>query len=281
MENEKKVEKIDTSNIFEDFWDDSIVWEDLKKAEKAAKRDAIFYIKMIWNIFKYLNSILILALLLGWAYIWLQLNDNFKNKSYLNPVCSILLWTDLWYDEHNCSSLASLKDDYKNKLEIEKENKLEKIIPLINDLYIIEDFVNSKKVGFLIDKTNVRNAPLEIIEKFDAIKNTFSEIDKAQIRCSNINIEQNILEVDCIAYSSLWEKGIPWFNWEKTKKETLVGTSISIASSFINYMDISGVFKVEEAQKIFTLDPVIWEGNFTYKTDFSLRLVYKETNLLY
>ena len=281
MENEKKIEKIDTSNIFEDFWDDSIVEEDLKKAESAAKRDMFFYIKLLWNIFKYLNSLLIVILLIAWAYIWIQLNDNFSNKLYLNPVCSILLGTDLEYEESNCSSLGSIKNLYVKKLEDEKEKKLEKLIPLINDLYIIEDFVNSKKVSFLIEKTNIRNNPLNIIKEFDTIKNNFTQIDKAQIRCSNISIEQNILEIDCEAYSSVWEKGIPWFNWEKTKKDTLNGTSISIASSFINYIGISSAFKVEDAQRSFILEPIIWEGNFTYKTSFSLRLAYKENNLLY
>ena len=281
MGNEEKIEEIDTSNIFEDFGENLEAGDDVDKAEAAAKKDLIFYIKIIWNLFKYLNIFLIIALLIAWGYIWLQLNDQFNDKPYLNPICSIMLGTDLNYEEDNCSSLASVEGIYAERLKKENEKKLEKILPILSDLYVIEDFINSKKVNFLFEKTETRNNPLKIIEKFDIIKNDFTQMDKAQIRCSNIRIEENILEVDCEAYSSLWEKGIPWFNWEHSKKDTLVWTSISIASSFINYVDISSMFKIIESQKSFSLQPVVWEGGFIYKTSFSLRLMYDEGNLLY
>lgn len=278
--NKDKVEDINISNIFEDF--DSNIDIDSESEKNETKKDFIYYLNIIWNIFKYLNILFVFVLVFVLSYVWVQLSEDFKEKSYLDPICDLLLWENLNYDELSCSSVSSILWVYEDKLNTKKEDILVKLIPLVQDLYIIEDFKNSKKVNFLLDKSESRDNPILIVKDFDFLKNDFTILDKAQIRCSNIKVSENLLEADCSAFSSLWDSWIPWFNWEKTEANSIWWTSVSLASSFLNYIDLSDNFDVVDMQKVFTYTKVVWEGNFTYKTDFKLKAQYKEsTNLLF
>jgi hypothetical protein len=54
--------------------------------------------------------------------------------------------------------------------------------------------------------------PLEILEAFDSLKNTFSPTDKQEISCYDISIREDILDITCDAFSSDWNTDIVTLN---------------------------------------------------------------------
>jgi len=269
---ENNNEKIDTSNIFEDFENDFSLRDDIIKTEEDIKKDSIYYLSVIWNIIKYLNLFLILVVLIAWTYIWVQNSGNLSEKSFLDPVCPVLLWNsmDLWAT--SCSSVTAALEDYNKKYEVELESSLYKVIPLIESLFLIEDFQNSKRVSFVLDKSENKENPMLILKEFDKVKYDFTEDDKAIVSCSNIKIYEDTLEAECSSYSSIWDSQILWFDGKKDG-DFIRWTSITIASSFLNYLDLSPKFKVVNPQKEFTSERVVQKW-FTRKTDFKLKLKY-------
>ncbi len=100
-------------------------------------------------------------------------------------------------------------DSYKTKLLTMKEETMLKVAPIAKDLSIYNDYINSEKVSFIISQTKAKNNPINILSEFDALKNSFSPIDKSQIRCYDITITDNNLTASCSAYSTAWEPSIP------------------------------------------------------------------------
>ena len=98
---------------------------------------------------------------------------------------------------------------------------------------LANNFTNSKPVTFLLNKTDSRLKPLDILSDFDAIKNKFEPIDKSKIQCFDMVIKDDMtLSARCEAYSSDWDSDISTVNNQKNS-----GTSISVASSFIDFME--------------------------------------------
>lgn len=99
-----------------------------------------------------------------------------------------------------------------------------------------------------------------------------------RIQCEDFNINEDfILTAKCIAYSSDFAKDIKWF--DGTDNDRISGTSISVANSFLNYIDKqSDVFTLIDRQKKFQLQEFFSEyTNFSKKTDFDLKLQYDNT----
>jgi hypothetical protein len=92
-------------------------------------------------------------------------------------------------------------------------------------------------------------------------------------------IEGNIFEAQCSAFSTLWYDNIPWLEWEKTN--TISWTSITLASSFVNYLSKNSNIKLLKKQKLFYAQAYFWQWNYTYKTDFKIKFEYTHTNLSY
>lgn len=276
-------EKIDTSNIFEDFNDDASLKEELDSIELEVNKDLIYYLSLAWNIFKYINFALFMVIIVFFSYLFIQKSDwnNFYQKAFLNPFCGILLWDAQNFDEAYCSWVSSLIERYELKLSQEKKDSLKLLIPVLKDVYTINNFINSEKVSFVIDKTNSKTNPVDILSKFDKLKNNFLFLDKKQISCQNIVIKDNTLDADCSAFTSYWDSSIPWYNWEKWTANMIWWTSVSFASSFINYIEKSedSAFELIDKQKVFTAEKLSWETWYIYRTDFKIRLYYKEANL--
>jgi hypothetical protein len=86
----------------------------------------------------------------------------------------------------------------------------------------------------------------------------------------------------CDAYSQSYENNwIVWFSWNTEKKDEYVSwTSLSLANSFLNYIEKkkdSG-FTIIDKQKLFEVEPVSWDSDiwrttgYTKKTTFNIKL---------
>ena len=268
-------EKLNTSNIFDEFEvDEKLIDEDEKE---KVKKDWIYYIKTIWNFLVYVNLILFLVVVSLFSYVYIETSDSdlFDSHGYLNPVCDFLNWEDtsfLW----DCSwlSYSIKKIDSLNKQG--NEANLEKVVDVLKKSYTINSIKNSKEAIFIIDKSKNKNDPIKILNEFDILKNEFT-YDKDRIKCENIIIEADILEANCSSFSAAWYKKIPWLNWEKTI-HTLHWTSVTLASSFINYISKHPKFSVIDRQKMFEIVPYFGEWNFVYKTNFKIKIKYSNVN---
>ena len=269
-------DKLNTSNIFDEFDIDGEIINELE--ENKVKKDWMFYIQKIWNFFVYVNFILFIIVVSLFSYIYIETSDSnlFNSKEYLDSIwiCNFLNWTDtsfMWA----CSWLSHTiqKIDFLNKKQ--SEENLEKVIDILKKSYEINSIKNSKEALFLIDKSKNKNDPIKILNEFDILKNDFASVEKRRIQCDNIIIDWNILKASCSSYSAGWYKNIPWFKWEKTIY-TLKWTSITLASSFINYLWNSSMFNVINKQKMFESVPYFWEWNFSHKTNFKIEIQYND-----
>lgn len=293
MELEKKEDisfdpKIDTvdvkkksDNIFSelswelDFWHEQEVFV-------AQKKDKVYYLKL-WSSLMSITNIFLFVFTLIWTWFFLvQNNNSFYSKPFLDPFCQILLSDDIKNTWDYCSSVASLLSDY-NKKTIDLKNEItDKLSLIINDTYIIENFINSKEVTFLIDNKNNRLKVLNILNDFDNLKNDFSGLDKKMMDCVNIKItNDSLLEATCNVNSSSWElsnwewKWIIWYTWDRNSS-LIEGTSITIAASFLNFIQKNPRynFQLIEKQKDFASQSIVWEWSYVKKTSINLKLKY-------
>lgn len=89
------------------------------------------------------------------------------------------------------------------------------------------------------------------------------------------------MEISCDAYSSRWDRNIVWLNWNNQKSENVSGTSISIASSFINFLEKNSTqFTLTDKQKEFSYNDVADYGWYSRKTNFKLSLKLTSNTLL-
>jgi hypothetical protein len=90
---------------------------------------------------------------------------------------------------------------------------------------------------------------------------------------------ENIFKARCEAFSAWYEDEIKWF--DGTDDFFIKGTSISIANSFLNFIEKnSDAFILLDRQKIFSSQNIIWDSTgFTNKTIFYLKLKYSPNNL--
>lgn len=292
MEEQKQENSVNTTenkesnysdNIFKELsWELDFGKEEIKQEEVIEKWKE-YYIRNTVSILSIVNIVLlILFVLLVW-YTKAQKNSENYSKSFLDPFCFVILW-DL--QEKNtwdfCSSVSALLLDYENKtIELKKEIT-DKLSAITWDLYTIENFVNSKEVSFLMSNKMNKLKVLDILNDFDRLKNDFSAWDKKLINCKEIKISgDNIIDMTCEVFSSSWERvdnngglWIIWDTWDR-KSSLIEWTSISLAASFINFIEKNSSynFQVVEKQKIFDSE-VVWEWPYVKKTKIELKLKY-------
>ncbi|MDP2396330.1 MAG: hypothetical protein Q8S84_07930 [bacterium] len=73
---------------------------------------------------------------------------------------------------------------YKTRLENAQQMQIKGILGILEKLYEVENFTKTKEIIFLSDKSNNKLKVLEILEKFDNIKNQFNAVDKQKIQCN-------------------------------------------------------------------------------------------------
>ncbi len=267
--------EIETSNIFDDFSDDSSLVEEVNKIKKESNRDLFFYISKAWSFFQTIFLFWIAVASTLFLYIYIQNDENFKNSNILDPICPVFL-SDIENVSPFCSSISSLQVDYTNKLNSLKESQKSSILHILERLYEIENFTKTKEVLFLANKSEDKLKVLDIMNKFDDLKNDFDSLDKQKIQCDSIIIDsqKEVLTMNCTAYSAWYEKGLRWF--DGSANTNVKGTSLSIANSFLNFIEKkSDVFTIIDRQKVFKSEKIIWwKIDFTNKTVFNLKLKY-------
>ncbi len=273
-----EAQKSESSDIFEWFSSDESLLQDVDEFEKNTKKDIYDHANTLWNVFKICNIVLLVLCICIGVYIHVQQDNTLSNSSVLDPFCKILVW-DVPTKQPHCSSIASLSESIKADLIDMKSQQFSAIAYLIEPLYLATDFINSSEVLFLLDKTQDRLKPLAILEEFDRLKNTFESADKSAVNCYNIEIQENRMSARCDAYSSDWDRTITLP--DGTTQWKIWGTSISIASSFLDFIESnSSDLRVIDKPKYFSAESVSWEnGWYTKKTTFFLQIEYINDNL--
>ena len=267
--------EIDTSNIFDEFTQDSSLINEIDEIKKERNRDLFFYLSKFGYVMQTFFWIGFVFLLILFSYIYIQNNENIKNSNILDPFCPIILGK-VHNNDSFCSSISSIKKIYWEQLSNIEDTQIDNIFKILERLYEVENFTKTKEVLFLSDKSNNKLKVLSILEEFDDMKNEFDKIDKQKIQCNSFNIDSNkkVFSMKCVAYSAWFEKWLRWFDW--TTEESLKWSSLSIANSFLNYIDKqSDIFTITDRQKVFRSEAILWEkSDFTSKTIFDLKLTY-------
>ncbi len=266
-------------NIFEDFSADAGLSEEISALEQKKSYDIVYYLNLVASLFKWINIIIFLFLVFSFLYIGIQKKQEAVSMPFLEPICWLFLW-DTPSTDSPCSWVEHVKNIYRKDIEETKKIQFSKISSVIGGLYSLENFIYSKEVSFLLDRSKNRVKPTEILSKFDDIKNKFDPQEKSKIQCYNITInKERLLTMSCEAYSSDWDENIIWFNGTKESQGNIGGTSISIANSFINFINKnSNDFTVVNKQKIFSSESFFYSGLYTKKTLFELSLKYNDNN---
>lgn len=265
--------KIETpKNIFSDFNTDTSL-ENIPLKQKK-ENDLIYKLNISLRIFQTLLVIIIIALILGFSYIFIQKDENSMDNTFLEPICFIFNWDieTTW-----CPSISYTKQRVENELKEIWMKQSKMILSILPIIYERNNFLNTKEISFLKDKSLHKLEVLEVLEKFDYFKSEFTWYEKKKIRCKDITInsETKILSMKCEAYSASSISGIIWFSWDKNNEaDSLSGTSISLANSFINYLEKNAkkYFLVVNRQKTFDLEDVDGNDWYTKKTSFDLNL---------
>ncbi|MCP4524002.1 MAG: hypothetical protein GY828_07340 [Candidatus Gracilibacteria bacterium] len=279
MGSEKKdvLDTIDSSNIFDEFETNALKHEfgDTKGDGNGAKDkyDHFSTAAKVLSVFFWLGLI-VMGVFYG--YIKIQNNDEFKDATYLGPICNLFVGT---YEMNNekCSSISTIEKELISNQKIEKDKLATKIHGIISQLIKYEDFNSSKNVQFLLETTQNKLQLLDLLHEFEVLQFEFNKKDRNQIKCKNFEINEfGELSAQCEAYSSPYARDIKGFTGEDSQKVS--GTSISVASSFLNYIEKkSESFQLLEKQKIFKSEPIISDySNYTNKTTFELQLQYTQ-----
>jgi uncharacterized membrane protein len=281
-EKENNVESvnIDSTNIFDEFSGDEVLKEEIEKIKIIREKNSYYYLSIISKFLKFFNTIFILIFITFWVYMYIQNDSTITNADYLNPICN--LFVESTWRQSSCASVSALlkinKDNYEKKEKFFYESNLS----LVWKVYDISNFIFSKEVTFLLHRTENKLRSLEILEEFDKLKNEFEPINKSRLKCSNISINSSyILKMSCSAYSWNWDNKILWFSGKNTGQDNIWWTSISRASSFINFLEKKekSKFILLNKQKVFDFVGVVGEGWYTRKTDFKLELKFKNNNI--
>ena len=268
-------------NIFDEFSQDDSLLQEVDKIKEERNRDIFYYLVNTTRVFKILFILSLIWLTTVYWYIYIQnklYEWNSVDNQLLDPFCFMLLGDVKHNDLTFCTSITTLNDIYKKDLENIKNNQKNNIIWVIKKVYEIENFTNTKDVLFLKDKTDNKLKVLELLKEFDDIKNEFSKVDKQIIQCNSFEIdsENSTMSMKCNAYSAWYETWIRGFDGKNDANSALKWTSITIANSFINFINLeSKIFKVINRQKLFKSENIVWsETGFTSKTPFTLKLKY-------
>lgn len=271
----------DSQNIFDEFSESQDIGEEVKEIEKKQEKDIYYYLKKLNSVFFSLNVLLFLGILIIISYLYIQSGEENRNYDVLTPICSVFLWRsdiDVW----TCKSVGYGLVKYRELLQWEKQQQTKKILPLLWEVYSIENFNLSKKVSFLLEKTESRLKPLDIISAFDAMKAEFAPVDKNEISCSEINIQAGgILSIECSIYSSDWDTWIADFKDGTREYIIWWGTSVSRASSFIYFLENhqKSPFTILEKPESLSSEAARLSP-YTQKTVIQLILQYSSTSQL-
>lgn len=275
------LDTIDSSNIFDEFeaWE---LKEELKTNIPAEKKNMYDYLSIAAWLFSTIFWFSIFVVWGVYGYVNIQENPELDNSSILAPVCKVFIGDIPNVNVNwNCTSISYLETKYSNDLKDLKSEQFSNSLALIEQIYKTENFLKSKEVVFLDTVTKTKLRPLEILEAFDKLKYNYDNNLLERIQCKDFSITNDwILSASCEAFSGWYETNIKWF--DGTDNQRVSGTSISIANSFLNYIEKqSDVFTLIDRQKTFKSEWVFDEFSYiTKKTSFKLELQYNSDSLI-
>lgn len=269
-------QELNSENIFDEFTDSQDIQNEIKQVEQQEHKDLYYYLKHLNTVFICVNVLVFFIVITMFSYNYIQKQETKTSYNFLAPICSIFLW-DVNKNDGNCYSVSSMLNEYQNKLTQEQSGQGQRILPLLWEVYSLENFNLSKKVSFILEKSQKRLRPLEILWEFDRIKNKFSPTDKWEISCYDIFISWWEVNITCESFSSDWNTDIISFEDERISQLSGWGTSISRASSFINFIENLPDSRLEVVEKPETfVSKSIQLGPYTQSTTFQLQLRYIE-----
>lgn len=267
-----------SENIFSDFRDSEKISKEVKRTEEKLSRDMFFYLKYLNSAFFIGNIVLFCLIFIIIGYLFIQNSDAKKEYGIFAPICHIFLWSkDI--APNTCYGVKALNSELKSKLNALEKRQAQAIIPIMSERYAIENFSFSKKMTFIIEKSRSRLKPKELIAHFDELKLKYAPIDKSEVSCRDIQISgNNFMKITCEAYSSDWDSRIIKMEKWNINYMEWGGTSISRASSFIDFLERhpDSRFMVIDRPKFFTIQEVQEEGPYTQKTSFTITLEYSD-----
>ena len=270
-------------NIFDDFSIDENLKKEVKKDESKIPRDIFFYVSKINIVFSSVNLIALLLLILLSGYIFVQRLTSPWMYTFLEPLCTIFVWRNDIYDSW-CSSVTYSLAEYTRALRNEEEAQINIIVPLMQEIYAIEDFFSSRRVSFALDSSVSRLRPLEVLEAFDSLQSEFAPIDKLEVFCPEISMNNDgIVNFVCQAHSSNWDRSLTRLSdGIRTQTENRWGTSISKAINFIDFIENSpwSRFRIIDRPLTFSSESVqFW--NYTRRTSFRFSAEFQSEALIY
>ncbi|PZM85676.1 hypothetical protein DLH72_01685 [Candidatus Gracilibacteria bacterium] len=277
MVNEKKSINEDVSkNIFNDFNSDISLEAELKNIKEKESKDMFYYLNITGKFLQTFCILFFLGLSFFSAYITIQKSEDFSNQEYLDPIC-FLFNGDLNIDGGACSSISYNKNLIQYELENLYKEQSKLIVSILPVVYETESFSKTKELSFLVDKSGSKLKVLDIIERFDYFKNDFTGVEKKKLQCYDLTIngKEKFLSMKCEAFSAGYTSEIIGFSGNKGSKDNyLNGTSISVANSFINFLEKNAkkYFLVVDKQKTFESQQILGQDGYTNKTSFNLKL---------
>lgn len=275
-------QSLDNENIFEDFATDDSLGKEVEILEEKKKKDLYFYLWIASTTLKILNAFLLIVIATGLVYFYIQNQEETQDYSILSPICYLFLGQSSSETE-TCYGVTYYLQQVEKNTQTETELQVQEITAVLGDIYLVNNFIYSQVVDFLLRTSKNRLTPTTILSEFDALKNKFEPIDKSKISCSNIVISKPwIFEARCEAYSSDWDSQVSEIQSGILWVSDSGGTSISVASSFIDFIENApeSNFTLIEKQKVFFTTDVIGKGIYTKKTPFTLNLKYNDSQSL-
>ena len=137
--------KIETpKNIFSDFNTDTSLESTPLKQKK--ENDLIHKLNISLRVFQTMLVIILITLILGFSYIFIQKDENSIDNGFLDPICFIFNWDieTTW-----CPSISYTKQRVENELKeiwIKQSKMILSVLPII---YERNNFLNTKEISFL------------------------------------------------------------------------------------------------------------------------------------
>lgn len=269
--------EFNSENIFEELtgWVD--IQKEVQKEELKKEKWGYYYLNIFINFLIYINVSSVVWLILFSAYGYIQSSEKGTEYDFLSPICSVFLWESSWKFT-SCYGVSYKLNELNTSVENLKSSQTSMLIPVVWDIYSLENFNLSRKVSFLLDKSQNRLRPAEILKDFDEVKSQYSSVDKSEIQCNDITISGEwLLDISCDVYSSDWDTKIVTLDDGVKSYKKWWGTSITRAISFLDYIEKSVWSPFSIIQKPKTLwYTKIQSWPYTQKTEISFTLKHND-----
>lgn len=271
--------KVTTDNILEVFSKDMMKEKQKELSETLAETNPVIYMnKATWVLKVGFFIVLLFSLVLS-TYSYIQGNEELRDEPMLESLCFLFLWSEAAAQLDQCGSVSGVSRLYDEKSSNLKKQQSQKILSVLDTVYALDNFLFTEDISFLLEKSASKLPVTTMLSEFNELKDSFEPEKKVYaIECGDVSItNDSLLNMTCNSYSSDWsDSNIMWFNGQTTSKK-ISGTSITVASSFINFIRKKGQnFQVLDVTKALEYSENLeeWKERYTKKTEFEITLKY-------